>query len=182
MLKHLALLLFSLVAARAQMQVLDLGARGKVTLYLAGEWKAATTDMAGTYTVTLTPGSEAVNASCTLSVTFPETDRFDTKARLKLRVEADSYGVAEQSVERKAYAQELRVGTGYGYFCNFTDPALQGKPPEKGNHKVTTVGKVRLDAGVLLDFQILSDGFATESHQQLLGALEGLEFTSGRGR
>ena len=182
MLKHLALLVLSVAAASAQMQVLDLGARGKVTLYIPGEWKAATTDMAGTYAVTLTPASDSVNASCQLSVTFPETDRFDTKARLKLRVEADGYGLAEQSVERKAYAQELKVGTGYGSFCNFTDPALQGRPPEKGNHKVTTLGKVRLDAAVLLEFQILSDGFGTEPHQQLLGALEGLEFAPGRGR
>lgn len=182
MLKFLSLLLFSVTAASAQMQVLDFGARGKVTLYLPGEWKAATTDMAGTYAVTLTPAGESVNASCQISVTFPETDRFDTKARLKLRVEADGYALAEQSVERKAYAQELKVGSGYGYYCNFTDPSLQGKPPEKGNHKVTTLGKVRVDAAVLLEFQILSDGFGTEPHQQLLGALEGLEFAPGRGR
>jgi hypothetical protein len=176
------LFLLSGLSAWAQMQVLDFGARGKVTLYLPGDWKAATTDMAGQYTLTLSPKSEAVNASCVIAVTFPEDDRFDTKARLKLRVEADCHNAAEESVERKAYAKEFNVTTGYGFYCNFTDPNLRGKPPEKGNYKVTSVGKVRPHPAVLLDVQILSDGFATEPHQQLLGAIEGMEFAAPRGR
>lgn len=177
-----ALFLLSGLAAWAQMQVLDFGSRGKVTLFLLGDWKAATTDMAGQYTLTLSPKSEAVNASCVISVTFPEEDRFDTKARLKLRVEADCYNAAEESVERKAYAKEFNVTTGYGFYCNFTDPNLRGKPSEKGNYKVTSIGKVRPHPAVVLDVQILSDGFATEPHQQLLGAIEGMEFAPPRGR
>ena len=180
--KWAGLFLLSSLAAMAQMQVLDFGARGKVTLFLLGEWKAATTDMAGQYTLTLSPKSEAVNASCVISVAFPEEDRFDTKARLKLRVEADCHNAAEESVERKAYAKELTVGPGYGFYCNFTDPNLRGKPSEKGNYKVTSMGKVRPHASVVLDVQILSDGFASEPHQQLLGAIEGMEFTPPRGR
>jgi len=180
--KCLVLFLLTVIGACAQMQTLDFGSRGKATLFLLGDWKSAVTDMAGQYTLTFSPKSEAVNASCVISVTFPEEDRLDTKARLKLRVEADCQSAAEESVEKKAYAREFTLTSGFGFYCNFTDPNLRGKPPEKGNYKVTSVGKVRPHPSVLLDVQILSDGFSSEPHQQLLGAIEGMEFMPGRGR
>jgi hypothetical protein len=103
-------------------------------------------------------------------------------SRLKLRVEADAYGYAEQSVERKAIAKEFSLASGYGFYCSFTDPDLRGQPSQPGNYKVMTVGKIRLTPEVLVDVQIMADGFRDEAYQQLLGAIEGMEFTPGRGR
>jgi hypothetical protein len=117
-----------------------------------------------------------VNASCTIAISFPETDRFDTKARLKLRVEADAHGAAAESVERKAIAREFSLTTGYGFYCSFTDPQRVGKPPEPGNYRVMSIGKIRLSAEVLVDVAIMADEFRGEPYQQLLGAIEGLEF------
>ena len=174
--------LLSIVCAGAQVETLNFGSRGKLTIYLPGDWKTASTDMAGTYTVTLTPKKESTNASCTIAVTFPEVDRFDTKARLKLRVEADAYAHAEGSVEGKAIAKEFTLSTGYGFYCSFTDPELRGKPSQPGNYKVMSVGKIRLSPAVLVDVHIMADGFRDEPYQQLLGAIEGMEFTPGRGR
>ena len=182
MMKLAALFLISCVCASAQVETLNFGARGKLTIYLPGDWKVVTTDMAGTYTVTLSPRKDSVNASCTLAVTFPDVDRFDTKNRLKLRVEADAYGHAESSVEGKAIAQEFTLAKGYGFYCSFTDPELRGKPSQPGNYKVMTVGKIRLTPEILVDVQIMADGFRDEPYQQLLGAIEGMEFTPGRGR
>jgi hypothetical protein len=180
MYRLLALFLFAATCASAQVETLDFGARGKLTIYLPGDWKTATTDMAGQYTLTITPKKESVNASCTVSVTFPDVDRFDTKARLKVRVEADGYPIAEGSVEGKAYAKEFSLTTGYGFYCSFTDPDLRGKPPQPGNYKVMSVGKIRLSPTVLLDVNISADGFRDEPYQQLLGAIEGMEFTPPR--
>jgi hypothetical protein len=177
-----ALFLLTMTTAAAQVETLNFGSRGKLTIYLPGDWKVASTDMAGTYTVTLTPKKDAVNASATIAVTFPDVDRFDTKNRLKLRVEADAYGLAESSVEGKAIAKEFTLTNGYGFFCNFTDPELRGKPSQPGNYKVMTVGKIRLGPAVLVDVQIMADGFRDEPYQQLLGAIEGMEFTPGSGR
>jgi uncharacterized membrane protein YvbJ len=174
------LFLLTVVSACAQVETLDFGSRGKLTLYLPGDWKVATTDMAGQYTVTISPTKESVNASCTIAVTYPDVDRFDTKARLKLRVEADNRKDAEESVEGKAIAKEFSLTTGYGYYCNFTDPALRGKPPEKGNYKTASVGKIRLAPDVIIDVSIMADGFNSEPYQQLLGAIEGMEFKPGR--
>lgn len=179
----LCFLLFATAGLRAQVETIDLGARGKITLYLLGEWTADVSTLGGNPTVTIKPTRDSVNASCTIAVTFPESDRLETKGRLKLRVEADCYGLAESSVERKAVAREFMLtGTpgAMGYYCSFTDPDLRGKPPEKGNYKVTSIGKIKLAPDVLLDVQILADGFRDEPYQQLLGAIEGLEFAARR--
>ena len=180
--KLIAFFLLTIVSACAQVETLDFGPRGKLTVYLPGDWKVGTTDMAGTYTLTLTPKKEAVNASCTIAVTFPDVDRYDSKNRLKLRVEADGYGLAEGSVEGKAIAKEFSLTSGYGFYCSFTDPELRGQPSQPGNYKVMSIGKIRLSPNVLVDVQIMADGFRDEPYQQLLGAIEGMEFTPGRGR
>src|SRR5690349_17270032 len=109
--KFLALFFLTAVCAFAQEQVLNFGARGKVTMYLLGNWKATVIDMAGQYEVTFAPKDDNINASCSFKVTYPETDRYDTKARLKLRVEADCAPFLEQSVEGKAYGKEFVIGT-----------------------------------------------------------------------
>lgn len=181
-LKLCALFLCCLASVVAQVETLDFGSRGKLTIYLPGDWKVAVTDMAGQYTATISPKKDSVNASCTIAVTFPDTDRFETKPKLKLRVEADNFAMAEGSVEGKAVAREFSLTGGFGYYCSFTDPDLRGKPSQPGNYKVMSVGKIRLAPEVLLDVQIMADGFRDEPYQQLLGAIEGMEFTRGRGR
>jgi hypothetical protein len=173
--KYLLLLALTATLLKAGPATLDLGSHGKCTLYFPDGWDVAVTDMAGTMTVTVSPTGDA-NASCTIAVTYPEQDRFDTKSRLKVRVEADGLPVAEGSVEGKAVAREFSVSSGFGFYCNFTDAALKGKPPEKGNYKVTSMGKIHLAADVLMDVQILADDFRGAPYQQLLGAIEGLEF------
>jgi len=176
--------LFVSLLARAQIvETLDFGPRGKLTLYLLGEWKVDSTNFARQGSMTISPTKESVNASCTLTVSFPEADRLETKARLKLKVEADAYNLAEGSVERKAVAREFNLSSGaMGFYCSFTDPDLRGQPSQKGNYKVTSIGKIKLAPDVLVDVQILADGFRDEAYQQLLGAIEGMEFRPGSGR
>ena len=45
-----------------------------------------------------------------------------------------------------------------------------------------SVGKVRLAPDVLVDVQIMGEGFSDEAYNQLLGAVEGMEFSPGPGR
>ncbi len=180
--KFLAVFFLLLASASAQQQVLNLGPRGKVTMYLLGDWKPLVIDMAGQYEVTFTPRKESVNASCSFKVSYPDVDRYDTKARLKLRVEANGAPYAEQAVEGKAYAKEFAIGVGYGFYCNFTDAALRGKPAPPGEFKVISAGIIRLAPDILIEVFMGADSFKDEAYQQLLGAIEGLEFKPGRGR
>lgn len=171
-------LLLATSALRAQ-ETISLGSHGRLVLYLAGGWVIDESNLANRGTWTIVPKDEAVNASCAITVTYPEVDRFDTKARLKLRVEADGQGMAQGSVEGKAVAKELTLTSGYGFVCSFTDPELRGKPPQKGNFKVISIGRIRLAPDILLEISISADGFRDEPYQQLLGAIEGMEFRPG---
>lgn len=182
MIKLFALYLLLAIGACAQVETMDLGPHGRLTLYLLGDWKAHISTLGKQTTMTIKPGNESVNASCTIAVSFPEIDRFDNKSRLKLQVEADCHVLAEGSVERKAVANEFALTSGYGFYCNFTDPELRGQPPQKGNFKVISIGKIKLSPEVIADVQILADGFRDEPYQQLLGAIEGMEFTPGGAR
>ena len=177
------LCLFALITSclHAQ-QTLDLGPRGQVTLFVLGDWKFEKAKKDEATILTISPTKYSINASATLVVMPPENDGYDAKPRLKMRVEAECMGWAEQSVEGKAVAREFTLTTGYGYYCSFTDPELRGKPPEKGNYKVMSVGKIRLAPDVLMNVVIHADGFRDEPYQQLLAAIEGLEFTPGRER
>jgi hypothetical protein len=67
--------------------------------------------------------------------------------------------------------------SGFGFYCNFTDPHLVGKPPEPGNYKVASIGKIKLAPDTLVDVSIMADGFRDEPYQQLLGAIEGMEYS-----
>ncbi|MEY4938981.1 MAG: hypothetical protein RIQ93_716 [Verrucomicrobiota bacterium] len=175
--KLFALLCFVALSAGvfAQPASIDLGSRGHLTLYFAEGWKVAMTNMGGQATVNVTPTGDA-NATCTLMISMPEQDRLDTKSRLKLRLEADARNVAEGSVEGKAIGREFTLATGFGFYCNFTDAAMKGKPPEKGNYKVMSMGKIRLAPDVIIDVQIMADDFRGRPYQELLGAIEGMEY------
>lgn len=174
-----ALMLVTATALFAEPATLNLGSRGELTIYFPDGWKVGTTDMAGQMTVSATPEGDA-NAACHLTITFPERDRFDSKARLKLAVETECYNFAQGSVEGKAIAREFTLASGYGFYCNFTDPELRGKPPQKGNYKVVSMGKIRLAPNVLVDVGLNADGFRDKPYQELLGAIEGMEFKPGK--
>jgi hypothetical protein len=175
------LLLLCLTAAGlfAQPATMDLGSRGSLTLYFPGKWTFSDTAMNGQVTLTVAPTGD-VNASATIVVSFPEQDRYNTKPRLKLRVEAEQLHMAEGSVEGKAIAKEFSLTNGFGFYCSFTDPELRGKPPEKGNYKVMSVGKIRLAPDLMVDVALSADSFRDEPYQQLLGAIEGMEYKAGR--
>ena len=178
--KNFALFLLSVVGVFAQAETVKLGARGSLTVYLADNWSFDTSDFGDRRIVKITPKSSTVNAHCELTITFPEEDRFDTKARLKMRVEIDATKFAEQSIEGKARAKEFSLGSGYGYYCAFTDPDLVGKPPQPGNFKTICLGLIRLAADVVVEVSVSADGFTSAPYNELLGAIEGMEFKVGR--
>ena len=178
--KLFALLLLSAGLLRAQSDTIDLGARGKLTIYVSERWQIETADYGDRRMVTFKP-KEGTNAEATLTITFPETDRLDTKNRLKQRTEIDGMKYADQSTEGKAIGKPFNLKAGYGFHCDFTDPELVGKPPQKGNFKTISIGLIHLSAEVLVEVSISADGFNSEPYQDILGAIEGMEFTAPKG-
>lgn len=182
--KLLVLLLLSVVFVRAQSDTINLGSHGKLTIYLPDSWKVNVSEFGEKRIITIEPKDENVNAGMTMTFDFPERDLFSEKRKLKLKVEAACQPYIEHSVEEKAAAQEFRLRSGTGFYCNFTDPDLIGKPPEKGNYKTISVGIIRLAPDVTMDIGINADGFKSRQYQDLLGAVEGMEYepASGNGR
>jgi hypothetical protein len=176
------LLLLTTAGLFAQSEKIDLGPHGRINLYLDDTWKFNVADFGDRRIITVDSKGD-VNASGSLTITFPDQDRLDTKKRLSLRVEINGEPLAGQSVEGKAIAKEFSLQTGYGFYCSFTDPELVGKPPEKGNFKTISAGLIHLAPDVLVEVTISADGFNSAPYQQLLGMIEGMEFApAGKGK
>ncbi|HWA08611.1 MAG TPA: hypothetical protein VG838_04005 [Opitutaceae bacterium] len=180
--KILALFLLTAAGLFGQGQELNLGSHGKITLYLLDDgWKFNVSEFADRLMVTVVPKSGDVNANCTLTVAYPEKDTLTNKSRLRDKVEADSAAIAEHSAEGKAVAKEFSLRSGFGFHCDFTDPDLIGKPPEKDNFKTISTGLIHLAPDVLVEVGISADGFKSAPYQTLLGMIEGMDFTAGTG-
>jgi hypothetical protein len=171
----LFLLTAAAVCAQSDTDTIDLRSRGKLTLFLPDTWKMDVGEFGDRAVVTLQPTNGA-NASCEITITFPEQDRLSSKAKLKLETEVKAAPIAASSVEGKAVARELNTRAGTGFYCNFTDPELVGRKPEKGKYKVMTAGLIRIAPNVLAEFAIMADDFRSAPYQDVLGALEGMEY------
>lgn len=177
-------LLFPAIAAAAlavRAETINLHDHGRLSLFAPEGWKVTVDDNLDVgCNITIEPRGEA-NASCKISIVYPEEDRLDTKEKLRaevVRIGREQY--AGSSVERRASAREFFVKHGYGYYCNFTDRDLVGRPPEKGNFKVVSSGAIHLAHDVLLVVTIFADDFKGEDYQTLLGIVEGLELVGAR--
>jgi hypothetical protein len=175
------LVLFALLAGSlfAQSETISLGSRGRLTIYLSDKWRFDVSDFGDRQIVSIKPKDDT-NADCTLTVTYPEVDRFDTKARLKQRVEIDGVKYEELSVEGKSRGQPFNIQTGYGFYCNFTDPKLVGARPKKGDYKTISLGLIRLTPEILIEVSIQADGFNSAPYNELLGGIEGMEYAPRR--
>lgn len=174
--KILALLFLTAGGLCAQSQKFDLGAHGSIAVYIDDSWKFDISDYGDGRTIMVTPKGD-VNANCQLKITFPDNDHYDTKNRLRDHVVESATPFVDQSVEGKAVPREYALQTGYGYHCDFTDPKLVGKPPVKDDYKTISLGMIHLTPEILIEVQIQGDGFASDPFQQLLGMVEGMEFT-----
>jgi hypothetical protein len=178
--KFLALFLLTAGALLAQSETISLGSHGKLTLYISDKWRFETSDFGDRQLIGIKPKDGKTNADCTFTITYPDVDRFDTKARLKLRTEVDGAKYEDQSVEGKAYGKPFNLTAGYGFHCDFTDPQLVGKPPKEGDYKTISVGLIHLAPDILIEVVIQADGFSSAPYNDLLGAIEGMEYTPGR--
>lgn len=180
--KLFALLFLTAAILRAQSGTIDLRSHGSLAIYLEDGWKVNTSEFGDRVLINIEPVDEATNANAALTVTFPEQDRFSTKAKLRIQVEVNGRQYEEGSVERKSVSRELSTqpSVAYGFYCNYTDPELVGKPPQKGNYKMISVGMIRVSPDVLIEMAISSDDVRGKAYQQLLGAIEGMEYKPRR--
>ncbi len=172
----LAILLFSLLALGGMAEVFTLREYGKLEFYPVGEWKFGSEDM-GDLKIVIVPKRARDNAVATLTVAAGGGDEFPTEEKLarQLTEVAQHLAASGDFSERKTSLKPIYCQQGFGFYFMFSDAKLAGRPVVPGDYKKICLGMIRVNANVMLRFQILSDGEETTAFQQLLGMIEGME-------
>lgn len=175
--RRLAAFLFlaALTAATGWAARFQVGDLGELRVVAAGDWKITAEDLGDKLEITIAPTGKA-NATAAIRVNLVPDVRFETKGKLREHVRKASELLLETAVEKKVVLQDYYRTAGYGCYCQFTDPERLGKLPEKGNYTVMSAGLIRLATGVIASVTILADDFLSPEYQNLLGAVEGMEF------
>ena len=172
--------LLAAVAAAAWGETFDLRERGRLDVYVVGDFKIAGEDLGDRHEILITPKRDTVNAAARLVVNLTPGDEHNSKAKLRARVLELCAPIAEQNGTRKYAAEEFYSRQGFGFYCTFTDPKLVGKPPVKDDFKHATYGVVRLAPRVYVAVTLLADDLEGPDYQALLGAVEGMEIRGAR--
>jgi hypothetical protein len=132
-----ALLLLPLSALA---ETVDLGAHGTLTIDVPKDWKLTSTKQdTGVDLVIAAPGG--ANAQLLFGVIYVPNGATAVKADVDGKVLGEAGGFLSMAVEKKAELRKYSMtGDAYGSYCVFTDASLVGKPPQKDNFKVISVG------------------------------------------
>lgn len=165
-----------LLATSSRADIFSLRENGRLVLFPVGEWNISNEDV-GDIRIQITPRKKTVNAACSLSIVLNGPDEYYTTGRLALHLESTARRIMSRGefVETEPMIRPFYSKVGYGYYFILTDPKLIGKPPVPNDYKQVCVGVVRLNASLMVNVQIVSDGEETEAFQQLLGMVEGME-------
>ena len=138
--KRLLLSALLLLPLSALADTVDLGAHGTLSIDVPKGWKLASTKSDAGFDLVIAP-PEGVNAKLLFSVVFVPNGATAVKADVDDKVLAEAEQFVGISVEKKKTLRKYAMaGDAYGAYCVFTDASLVGKPPEKDNFKVITVG------------------------------------------
>lgn len=116
------------------------------------------------------------NAVCLVSILDRDKPAYAAPAMLKkiLRGDCRPYvGTAAElpNVELK----ELKIGGGLGFYANFIDPDLLGKPATSGAYKTATPIILSIGAKVLIKATILCDDLNGADYRQAFQMVESLK-------
>jgi hypothetical protein len=138
--RSLLLCVLLLVPLSAFADTVDLGAHGTLTIAVAKDWKLTSTSKDTGVDLVIAP-PEGANAQLLFSVIYVPHGATAVKADVDDKVMGEAQGFLSSSVEKKAVLRKYSLSGGaYGAYCVFTDASLVGKPPEKDNFKVFSVG------------------------------------------
>jgi hypothetical protein len=174
--RFLAISLFLFAALSGLAVVFPLRDYGKLEFYPVGEWKFGSEDV-GDLKIVIAPKKPRDNAVATLTVAAGGADEFPTEEKLarQLNEVAQRLAAGGEFAERKVTLKPVYCTQGFGSYFMFTDAKLVGRPIVAGDYKKVCLGIIRVNANVMVRFQILSDGEETTAFQQLLGMIEGME-------
>jgi hypothetical protein len=171
--RHLLLSALLLLPLAVSAETVDLGTHGTLSIDVPKGWRLKADSKDTGVDVSLLP-PDGVNAQCLYSVVYVPKGATAAKADVdeKLLAECDQF--IDMSVEKKKTLQRLAMtGDAYGVYCLFTDASLVGKPPEKDNFKIVTVGIIWFSDSIAVSWSLLGDDAKGPEFAAMIAAVSG---------
>lgn len=115
------------------------------------------------------------NAECLITLMDRSHVEFKDSEFLKRLLQSDSRPyLANLAAWSKVQVKSLKVRGGIGFYVNFTDPDLAGKPAKKGDYKIATPIYFSLGSDYLLKATILCDDVSGADYSEALAMVESI--------
>jgi hypothetical protein len=181
--RSIALIAILLASAFAGADELHVSSAEPVYVVAPAQWKLGT-DRAPvnlfpfeTYHVVATGGR---NALCLISIYAKDKPQFTDAEFLKKVLRGDSQPYLNFPGDMaKLEIKELKIAEGLGFYANFVDPDLVGKPVEKGNYKTATPIILSLGSKYLIKVTILCDDLSGADYQEAMRIVESIKVKKG---
>lgn len=175
--KYLSVFLICLAFGMASAEELRISTKEPLVVSSTAAWKASLIDAAMDYpyeTHQLDPPA-ARNAVCLISVLGKDRAEFSDAELLKKLLRADSRPYVGSPEELpKIELKQLKISAGLGYYANFVDPDLVGKPVQLGNYKAATLVFLSLGSKYLIKATVLSDEIGGADYLEAMKIVESI--------
>gem|GEM_PF-4358982 len=116
------------------------------------------------------------NVVCLISIYDKDKPQFADAAFLKTLVRADSRPYVNSPDElSKIEVKELKMEGGLGFYANFVDPDLAGKPVVRGSYKTATPIIVSLSSKYLMKISLLCDEIDGADYREAISVIKSLK-------
>jgi len=176
--KTTSLLLILLAYEFARAGDLPVSAKEPVLVVAPDQWQSKkTTAPSSSYpfeTFRVTPPTNR-NAVCLISIFDKNRPEFSNAQFLKTLLRADSRPYVGSPDElSKLELKKMKINGGLGFYANFVDPDLVGKPVRKGSYKTATPVILSLGSKYLIKVTVLCDEINGADYRDLIEIVESI--------
>jgi len=123
------------------------------------------------------------NVVCLVSIYDKDKPQFADAEFLKKLVRADSLPyVNSPDGLSKVDVKELKMDGGLGFYANFVDPDLVGKPVVKGSYKTATPIIISVSSKYLIKVSLLCDEIDGADYREAIGVIKTLKIKKTEGK
>ena len=116
------------------------------------------------------------NVVCLVSIYDKDKPQFADAEFLKTLVRADSRPYVSSPAElSKIEVKELKMEGGLGFYANFTDPDLVGKPVVRGSYKTATPVIVSVSSKYLIKISLLCDEIDGADYRDAISVIRSIK-------
>lgn len=119
------------------------------------------------------------NALCMISILSKGQADIATRDFLKLDIKGECRPyVPNESEIPKLKPKDLKLKDGFGFYLNFVDPDLVGKPIKKGKYKTATPIMLNLSMNYVIKITLLCDDLQGADYRDMMKIVESIRIKS----